>query len=63
MEAFEQALVQNTSLNRQQTAARRQLLAFLKEIDRRNSRRAKELRKVADKVMSRARASTTGGAS
>jgi hypothetical protein len=63
VEAFELALAQITSLNRQQTAARQQLLAFLKEIDRRNSRRAKELREVADKVMSRARASTTGGAS
>jgi hypothetical protein len=65
VEAFELALAQITSLNRQQTAARQQLLAFLKEIDRRNSRRAKELRKVADKVMSRAGASATtnGGVS
>jgi hypothetical protein len=59
VEAFERALVQITSLNRQQTAARRQLLAFLKEIDRRNSRRAKELHKVADNVMSRVRASAS----
>ena len=65
VEAFERALAQITSLNRQQTAARQQLLAFLKEIDRRNSRRAKELRKVADKVMSRAgsSATTNGGVS
>jgi hypothetical protein len=49
--------VQITTLNRQQTTARQQLLAFLKENERRNSRRAKELRKVADKVMSRAGAS------
>jgi len=57
VEAFEQALAQITSLNRQQTVARQQLLAFLKEIDRRSSRRAKELRKVAEKVASRAPAS------
>jgi hypothetical protein len=65
VEAFQQALTQITSLNHLQTVARRQLLAFLKEIDRRNSRRAKELRKVADKVMSRAGASATtnGGVS
>jgi uncharacterized protein YdiU (UPF0061 family) len=65
VEAFAQALPQIISLNRQQTAARQQLLAFLKEIDRRNSRRAKELRKVADKVMSRAgdSAPTNGGVS
>lgn len=59
VEAFERALVQITNLNRQQTVARQQLLAFLKEIERRNSRRAKELRKVADKVISRARSSAT----
>jgi hypothetical protein len=65
VEAFELALLQITNLNRQQTSARRELLAFLKEIDRRNARRAKELRRVADNVMSRARASATenGGAS
>jgi hypothetical protein len=56
VEAFEQALAQITSLNRQQALARQQLLAFLKEIDRRNSRRAKELRKVAEKVSSREQA-------
>jgi hypothetical protein len=61
VEAFELALAQTTSLNQQQTAARRQLLAFLKEIDRRNSRRAKELRRLADNVVSRARASTDNG--
>ena len=54
VEAFEQALVQITSLTRQQTVARQQLLAFLKEIDRRNSRRAKELHKVADNMVARA---------
>jgi uncharacterized protein YdiU (UPF0061 family) len=59
VEAFERALAQFTNLNQQQTVARRQLLAFLKEIDRRNSRRAKELRKVADNVMSRVRASAS----
>ena len=65
VEAFEQALAQITSLNRQQTVARQQLLAFLKEIDRRNSRRAKELRKVTEQVISRAPASATenGGSS
>jgi hypothetical protein len=59
VEAFEQALTQIAILNRQQTVARQQLLAFLKEIERRNAKRAKELRKVADKVISRARASAT----
>jgi len=59
VEAFERALAQFTNLNQQKTVARRQLLAFLKEIDRRNSRRAKELRKVADNVMSRVRASAS----
>jgi uncharacterized protein YdiU (UPF0061 family) len=57
VEAFEQALPLVTTLNQQQSAARRQLLAFLKEIERRNAKRAKELRKVADNVISRARAS------
>jgi uncharacterized protein YdiU (UPF0061 family) len=59
VEAFERALAQITSLNHQQTVARRQLLAFLKEIDRRSSRRAKELRKVADNMISRTRASAS----
>jgi len=59
VEAFEQALPQITILNRQQAAARRDLLAFLKEIDRRNARRGRELRKMADKMISRSRASTT----
>jgi len=57
VEAFQQAFAQITSLNRQQAVARQQLLAFLKEIDRRSVRRAKELRKVAEKVISRAPAS------
>jgi hypothetical protein len=57
IEAFEQALAQITTLNRQQTEGRRQLLAFFKEIDRRNSRRAQELRKVAGKVVPGAYAS------
>jgi uncharacterized protein YdiU (UPF0061 family) len=59
VEAFERALAQITNLNHQQTVARRQLLAFLNEIDRRNSRRAKELRKVGDNVISRARVSAS----
>jgi hypothetical protein len=59
VEAFERALPQITNLNRQQNVARQQLLAFLKEIDLRNSRRAKELRKVADSVISGARASAS----
>jgi uncharacterized protein YdiU (UPF0061 family) len=59
VEAFEQALPLITTLYRQQTAARQQLLAFLKETERRNARRAKELRKVADNVISRARASAS----
>jgi uncharacterized protein YdiU (UPF0061 family) len=59
VEAFERALPQITNLNRQQNVARQQLLAFLKEIDLRNSRRAKELRKVADSVISRAGASAS----
>ena len=63
VEAFEQAFPQLTILYRQQNAAQRQLLVFLKEIDRRNSRRAKELRKVADNVLSRARESAKSAAS
>jgi uncharacterized protein YdiU (UPF0061 family) len=59
VEAFERALPQITNLNRQQNVARQQLLAFLKEMDLRNSRRAKELRKAADGVISRARASVS----
>jgi hypothetical protein len=59
VEAFEQALPLITTLNQQQSAARRQLLAFLKEIERRNARRAKELRKVADNVISPGRASAS----
>jgi hypothetical protein len=59
VEAFEQALPLITTLNQQQSAARRQLLVFLKEIERRNARRAKELRKVADNVISRGRASAS----
>jgi hypothetical protein len=52
VEAFEHAFSQITCLNRQQAVARQQLLVFLKEIDRRNSRRAKELREVARKAIS-----------
>ena len=63
VEAFDQAFPQLTILYRQQNAAQRQLLVFLKEIDRRNSRRAKELRKVADNVLSRARESAKSAAS
>jgi hypothetical protein len=59
VEAFEQALPLITTLNQQQSAARRQLLVFLKEIERRNARRAKELRKVADNVISRGRTSAS----
>ena len=62
VEAFDQAFPQLTILYRQQNAAQRQLLVFLKEIDRRNSRRAKELRKVADNVLSRARESAKSAA-
>ena len=62
VEAFEQAFPQLTILYRQQATAQRQLLVFLKEIDRRNSRRAKELRKVADTMMSRARESAKSAA-
>ena len=63
VEAFDQAFPQLTILYRQQNAAQRQLLVFLKEIDRRNSRRAKELRKVADNVLSRALESAKSAAS
>jgi uncharacterized protein YdiU (UPF0061 family) len=59
VEAFELALPLVTTLNQQQSAARRQLLAFLKEIERRNAKRAKELRKVADNVISPGRASAS----
>jgi uncharacterized protein YdiU (UPF0061 family) len=59
VEAFEQALPLITTLYQQQSAARRQLLVFLKEIERRNARRAEELRKVSDKAISRARASAS----
>ena len=63
VEAFDQAFPQLTILYRQQNTAQRKLLVFLKEIDRRNSRRAKELRKVADNVLSRARESAKSAAS
>ena len=63
VEAFDQAFPQLTILYRQQNAAQRQLLVFLKEIDRRNSRRAKELRKFADNVLSGARESAKSAAS
>jgi hypothetical protein len=59
VEAFERALPQITNLNRQQNVARQQLLAFFKRIDLRNSRRAKELRKATDGVISRAHASAS----
>jgi hypothetical protein len=59
VEAFERALPQITNLNRQQNVARQQLLTFLKQIDLRNSRRAKELRKMADSLSARARASAS----
>ena len=62
VEAFEQAFPQLTILYRQQAVAQRQLLVFLKEIDRRNSRRAKDLRKVANNVLSRAREPAKSGA-
>ena len=62
VEAFEQAFPRLAILYRQQNAAQRQLLVLLKEIDRRNSRRAKELRKVADNVLSRARESAKSAA-
>jgi hypothetical protein len=62
VEAFEQAFPQLTILYRQQATAQRQLLVFLKEIDRRNSRRAKDLRKVVNNVLSRAREPAKGGA-
>jgi hypothetical protein len=62
VEAFEQAFPQLTMLYRQQAVAQRQLLVFLKEIDRRNSRRAKDLRKVANNVLSRAREPAKSGA-
>ena len=63
VEAFEQAFPQLTILYRQQNTAQRKLLVFLKEIDRRNSRRAKELRKVADTVITRNRESARSAAS
>jgi hypothetical protein len=62
VEAFEQAFPQLTILYRQQATAQRQLLVFLKEIDRRNSRRAKDLRKVVNNVLSRAREPAKSGA-
>ena len=62
VEAFEQAFPQLTILYRQQATAQRQLLVFLKETDRRNSRRAKDLRKVANNVLSRAREPVNSGA-
>ena len=62
VEAFEQAFPQLTILHRQQATAQRQLLVFLKEIESRNSRRAKDLRKVANNVLSRAREPANNGA-
>jgi hypothetical protein len=56
-EAFQQALPQIAIIERQVVAARRQLMAFLKEIDRRNARRAHEFHQVAENAVSRARAS------
>jgi hypothetical protein len=57
IEAFQQALPQIAIIERQVAAAQRRLMAFLKEIDRRNARRADEFRKVAQNAVSRARAS------
>lgn len=57
VEAFQQALPQIAIIDRQIGAARRQLLAFLKEIERRNARRAEQFRKVARNTISRVRAS------
>lgn len=57
IEAFQQALPQIANIDRQIGAAQRQLLAFLKEIERRNARRAEEYRNVARNAVSRARAS------
>ncbi|HLG83183.1 MAG TPA: hypothetical protein VKY22_19380 [Bradyrhizobium sp.] len=55
-EAFQQALPQIAIIQRQIAAAQRQLMAFLKEIERRNARRAEEFRKVARNAVSRTRA-------
>jgi hypothetical protein len=57
VEAFQQALSQLAIIDRQIAVAQRQLLSFLKEIDRRNSRRAEEFREVANNTVSRARVS------
>lgn len=54
IEAFQLALPSLALLDRQINAAQKQLMAFLKEVDRRDAKRAEELRKAALGAVSRA---------
>ncbi|WP_027554708.1 hypothetical protein [Bradyrhizobium sp. Cp5.3] len=60
IEAFQLALPSLTSIDRQINAAQKQLMAFLKEIDRRDAKRAEELRKAALGAVSRVRSEAIG---
>lgn len=55
IEAVQLALPSLALIDRQINAAQKQLMAFLKEIDRRDAKRAEELRKAALGAVSRAR--------
>jgi hypothetical protein len=55
VEAFQLSLQSLATLDRQIASAQKQLMAFLKEIDRRESRRADALRATALNAISRAR--------
>jgi hypothetical protein len=55
IEAFQLALPSLAPIDRQINAAQKQLMAFLKEIDRRDAKRAEELRKATLNAVSRAR--------
>lgn len=58
-EAFQLALPSTAMVDRQINSAQRQLMAFFKEIDRRDTRRAVELRKLTRSAVSRAQSGTS----
>lgn len=59
VEAFQLALPSLALIDRQINAAQKQLMAFLKEIDRRDDKRAEELRRAALSAVSRAGSEAT----
>jgi hypothetical protein len=62
VEAREQAFAACAKIDQQIGSARRQLMAFLKELERRNARREAELRNVAMHAIERAKTSAGSGA-